>query len=242
MKHINGCYEMLSEGINKSPKMDLSDKEMGRIIPVDLCQYSNFHKDYGVHQVFLVDDPRFRNKIVLVPGMLTFRKVSEGEKILLGKDWHNTPESLSGSATNWRLMDIDEMEAFYDFYQSGGMGEYDEMVDETGALDYGTSDLEDIDHPNRSRIYSINFRNGKRRSNYQHEEKLIIGIRDVSDDDIVAMLKDILDQTSFPEFTIVAHRTIKAYPHLEDRLKSFFGESPEEAFKGSRMLRRFGEY
>lgn len=239
MKHINTQYEMLNVGIDKSPRMDLSDKEMGRIIPVDLCQYSNFYKDYAVHQVFLVDDPRFRNKIVLVPGMFTFKKVSEGEKLLLGKDWHNTPESLSASATNWRLMDIDEMEAFYDFYQGGGMGEYNEMVDETGALDYGTSDLEDIDHPNRSRIYSINFRNGKRRSNYQHEEKLIIGIRDVTDDEILEMVKYIYGKVPLTQSTLIMERIKKVYPHINmDPL--FSKGKKEDILKGSRVLRKFG--
>jgi hypothetical protein len=239
MKHIKGYYEMIKESVDKSPIMDIGGKDMGRIIPMDLCQYSNLHNDYSAHQIFLVDDPRFMNKIVLVPGMLTFTKISEGEKLLLGKDWHNTPESLGTSSSNWRLMDIDEMEDFYDFYSSGGLGQYDEMIDGSGALDYGTSDLDDVDHPNRSRIYSINFSNGKRRSNYRHEEKLIIALRDVSDEDIFMMVKFIHDNVPLIQSTLIIEKVKKLYPHISfDSL--FTDKNKDDIMKGASTLRNFG--
>lgn len=239
MRHIKGYQQIINESEDKSPKMLVGDMEMGRVIPVDISEYSEAVGEHDWHQVFLLDDPGFRNKIILIAGMLTFRKVSEGSKELLKTIWHNQPESMGSSTSEWRLMDIDEMEDFYRFYASGGMGEYDGLLEKDGALDYGTSDLEDVDKPNRSRIYAINLRTGRRRSNYQHEEKLIIGIRDVTDDEILGMAKYIYEKVPLTQSTLIIGRIERVYPHINiDPL--FSNGRKEDIFKGSNVLRKFG--
>lgn len=226
---------MIKESEDVSPRMIVGDIEMGGVTPVDISRYSPTMGDHDWHQIFLVDDPRFMNKIILIPGMLTFGKVSQGEKELL--KWHNQPEALSGSTSDWRLMDIDEMEDFYDFYASGGMGGYDGLLEKAGALDYGTSDLEDVDHPNRSRIYSVNFKSGKRRSSYRHEEKLIIGIREISDEDIFNLVKHVFENVPLTQSIVIIERVKKMYPNIN--IESIAGENGG-ALKGANILRNLG--
>jgi hypothetical protein len=214
----------------------MTKSNMGKVIPMDVID--EVHQDI-THIVFLVDDERFRNKLVITPGLICFTDFKDSVEQM--STFKSAPECLENSTSPWRLMDIDELEDFYDFYKQDGMGEFYDLVEEY-SFDYGSSDLVDIDNPDTSRIYCVDFGSGKKKSSYQYQEKALMMIRDVSDDDIVSMLKDILDKTSFLDFTFIAEKVIKVYPHLEERIKSLSGEEPEYSFKGSRFLRSFDNY
>ena len=214
----------------------MTKANMGKVIPMDVID--KVYQDLS-HIVFLVDDERFRNKIVLTPGLVTFTDYLNVEHEMVA--FKKSIECLENSTGKWRLMDIDELEDFYDFYKQEGMGEFYDLVEEY-SFDYGSSDLVDVDNPDTARIYCVDFGSGKKRSLYQYQEKALMMIRDVSDDDIVSMLKDILDKTSFLDFTFIAEKVIKVYPDLEERIKSLWGEKPEDSFKGSRFLSNFDKY
>ena len=214
----------------------MTKANMGKVIPMDVID--KVYQDLS-HIVFLVDDERFRNKLVITPGLITFTDFKDSQEQI--SIYGSAPECLENSTSPWRLMDIDELENFYDFYKQEGMGEFYDLVEEY-SFDYGSSDLVDVDNPDTARIYCVDFGSGKKRSLYQYQEKALMMIRDVSDDDIVSMLKDILDKTSFLDFTFIAEKVIKVYPDLEGRIKSLYGEEPEDSFKGSRFLSSFDKY
>ena len=214
----------------------MTKANMGKVIPMDVID--KVYQDLS-HIVFLVDDERFRNKLVITPGLITFTDFKDSQEQI--SIYRSAPECLENSTSPWRLMDIDELENFYDFYKQEGMGEFYDLVEEY-SFDYGSSDLVDVDNPDTARIYCVDFGSGKKRSLYQYQEKALMMIRDVSDDDIVSMLKDILDKTSFLDFTFIEEKVIKVYPYLEERIKSLSGEEPEDSFKGSRFLSSFDKY
>ena len=214
----------------------MTKANMGKVIPMDVID--KVYQDLS-HIVFLVDDERFRNKLVITPGLICFTDFKDSVNQM--STFKSAPECLENSTSPWRLMDIDELENFYDFYKQEGMGEFYDLVEEY-SFDYGSSDLVDVDNPDNARIYCVDFGSGKKRSLYQYQEKALMMIRDVSDDDIVSMLKDILDKTSFLDFTFIAEKVIKVYPDLEERIKSLSGEEPEDSFKGSRFLSSFDKY
>ena len=193
----------------------MTKANMGKVIPMDVID--KVYQDLS-HIVFLVDDERFRNKLVITPGLITFTDFKDSQEQI----------SIYGSAPEC----LEKLE---------GMGEFYDLVEEY-SFDYGSSDIVDVDNPDNARIYCVDFGSGKKRSLYQYQEKALMMIRDVSDDDIVSMLKDILDKTSFLDFTFIAEKVIKVYPDLEERIKSLYGEEPEDSFKGSRFLSSFDKY
>lgn len=240
MKHLYNLkihsYQMIKESRQERGLMDLGPgKEIGKIVPLDIIPANVKEEDRG-HLVFLLDDPNFKNKIILTPGMLTFTTLNDSDKQI--EIYQNYPDALEGSIDNkWRLLDIDELENFYEFYKNGGMGDYDEMVAHPTYY-FGSSDLEDVDNPKKSRIYCIDFDNGKLKSAYQYQEKLIIAIREVSDEDIFKMVKDIFERTSFVDFSAVADIVSRMYPNIGDRIKSL--GYTDDHYKGARLLRRMG--
>lgn len=212
---------------------------MGRVVPMDVIDIAyKGDKDLS-HIVFLLDDERFKNRLVTTPGLITFTDFNDSQEQI--SIYKSTPECLENSPNKWRLMDIDELEAFYDFYKQEGMGEFYDLV-ENYSYEYGSSDLVDIDRTETSKIYCVDFGSGKRRSRYQYQDKALMMTRKVTDDDIFSIMNDMLDRVSFVEFSFIAEKVIKIYPNLEDRIKSLSGDDVENSFKGSRLLRIFETY
>jgi len=217
-------------------RMDIKDKDMGRIAPLDVIDNKYKPEEEISHIVFLPWDERFKNKLICIPGLLTFFDFDDAqENIDIYRDSPNVPGILAG---DWRLLDIDEMEDFYDFYKKGGMGEFDEMLDTDGIFDYGTSDVEDIDNPDTSRIYSVDFSNGKRKSIYRNNEKMLIMIREISDDGIIQVLSNICERVSLLDFLPISKKVSEMYPHLSEEIESI-GNIDKDAKRGANFLLKF---
>jgi|LauGreDrversion4_2_1035121.scaffolds.fasta_scaffold67634_3 hypothetical protein len=236
MRHIKSWNSMVKESSVENEGFMSTDLDRAKCIPVDVID--NMHKNEPdiTHMVFLLEDERFRNKMVLLPGLITFKTYEEAEKDM--ETFKSHPKCLENSTNKWRLLDVDEMEAFYEFYESKGMGDYYDLIDGY-SFDYATSDLEDIDNPDRSRIYCMNFVKGKIKANYQYQEKALMMIRDITEDDVKSMIKEIHDSVAFNEFVFASNNILNVYPQLDDYVKSFYGDDVENTLKGVDLLNRF---
>jgi len=212
---------------------------MGNVIPMDVIGIQHKGDIDVAHIVFLIDDERFKNKLVITPGLITYTDFKNSQKQI--SIYRSAPECLENSPNKWRLMDIDELEAFYDFYKREGMGQFYDLVEDY-SFEYGSSDFVDIDRTETSKIYCVDFGSGKRKTRYQYQDKALMMIRKVTDDDIVTIMKDMIDRVAFTEFSFIAEKVIKLYPNLEERIKSLAGEDADDSFKGSRFLRIFETY
>ena len=217
-------------------RMAIKDKDMARIAPLDVIDDKYKPEEEITHMAFLLGDERFKNKLVCIPGLLTFFDFDDAQENI--DIYHNCPNVPGILAGNWRLLDIDEMEDFYDFYKKGGMGEFDEMLDTEGIFDYGTSDVEDIDNPNTSRIYSVDFSNGKRKSIYRNNEKMLIMIRDISDDGIIQVLSNMYERDSLLDFLPISKKVSEMYPHLSEEIESI-GNIDNDVKSGANFLLKF---
>ena len=232
-------YNSISESVEKEGSMQIDGMDMGNIIPVDVTEYDSRWGDTTPHMCFLFGDERFKNRIILIPGLITFKTFKEAESAI--KTYANYPKGDVPFTNEWRLPDLEEMENIYDFYAQGGMGDYTEMLDLFGALDYGTSEIEEIAgyKPIKDKIYSLNFRTGKVRANFEHEEKLIILIKEVSDEEIYNMVNDIYKRVPIVQSTYIIERAQKMYPSI-DFSKITNTKDSDDLFRGANTLRKFG--
>ncbi len=216
-------------------KMDIKYKDMGKIVPMDVID-EKYSEEEVSHIVFLLCDERFKNKLVCIPGLLTFFDFLDAKENI--EIYQRSPDVPDILAEDWRLLDIDEMEDFYDFFKNGGMGGFDEMIDDEGIFEYGTSDVEDIDNPHTSRIYSVDFSNGKRKSIYRNNEKMLIMIREISDEGIIQILSNMYLRINIMDFIKVSEKVSSVYPHLYERIRSI-GDISNEKLKTYKILSRF---